>query len=541
MCNYKYKDDTSKRCPFPKLFSWLKKRDEGVPEKLKPFPIKLLSDQTKHCIFHSRDYNYKLEYKANQRFRQLVSLCVWAINHKYTGLEYLAFEGFTFFGEKTDHAVLEEADIIDFSDMKIDKVISFKGANFENEVWFNSTHFGGTVSFEQCLFHGDAHFESAVFDRRVRFGRAAFTGSAGFRDTMFKSGAEFNAASFSGSTAFNQTVFHGFACFDRAIFSGETFFRTVSFVTDVNDNLVTFNGTSFESKLNIEGCLFYGETVFNQTRFDVADFIDVEFSSKRPLIFDNIWIKRKLVFKSLDASNKMFKHLVTFKLKEERIDGVIVFENANLFFIDELEEIKRLAKIETKRVVFGQGCDRYRVRIERTIPMDRRWSFLLQEMAETFVIFCDWQCPTPIQVNVECEYGADNITIRYFADCALSQHEFEIALKEKVPGFVALIKDPSEFLKEAVQKTTLTDKLITAFDFYRRAVSLKLGLTPRVKFDPSWTSKQTAELLQAIGLDDSKVVVEVHNHFKQSDFFTIGTRKFTAGGNLTMGGEADSV
>lgn len=508
------------------------------PEQRKLKYTGLPLDTEGQCIFHSRDVLFKATSNFTQRFREWVAMSFKASSLGCEHADILDCTDFVFVGEEVFIEGAGEQNILDLSELQFGLPCQFVGAEFFDETWFNYAVFVKRTDFEGCSFSKTVHFENAHFEARVIFASCIFSEDSGFRETVFQGGGYFTNCIFTGPAAFNETVFECSAGFVGSSFQ-RAFFHGVQFRRGINDGVTNFDRAEFKELVQFRGCEFSGEANFAKCSFSTAEFQDVAFSSDRLTNFDRISVVHLLTFKSPGISGKVFNHTVSFDVDAASISGRVVFENANVYHIAQMDRLRLLAAPGIGKVVFGPGCDKYRLRVEFELPLEKKWKFLLEEMLETFVIFFDWSGKIPVQVNVECEYLEDRVLVRYFADSDITQEAFAGLLGDRVPDFIELLKDPFGFIdrfRNRRQPQEVTGEQITLdYDLFRKAWALQLGLLPRVQLN-ALSESDFQVLFQALAGNRyiKELTINLHQNLVQKDLFSIGSRKYMVGGNMTL-------
>lgn len=537
MCNHKYRDGRENDCSAWRISEWWA-GNAPEAERSKPEGKRLPLDEQGACVFHSKDRNFKNSQGMTKLFREWVAVCSAASLNGCQNADVLDCDDFVFAGEDVFNEGVGEQNIIDLSEVRFGQPCSFQSAEFLSEVWFNYSVFGKRVDFKNCAFHETAHFENATFEARVIFDSCVFSSDAGFRETLFKGAAHFSGCIFVGAAAFNETVFSQHADFSGSSFV-RAFFHRVHFLRGVNDGITGFGNTEFKEHAEFRECEFVGETNFASARFNGAEFVDVVFSRDRLTCFNDLEVSGMLTFKNVTREDKMFSHTVAFEVDAGSISGRILFEKANVHYITQLDSLRKLAAPHINKIVFGTGCDKYRLRVEFELPLARKWKPLLEELVETFVIFFDWGGMQPVQVNVEFEYLEKHVLVRYFADADITQEKFAGMIGEKVPAFIELLKDPVGYFEKSQApsegEVTTSDQMMLGFDVFRKALALQLGLHPRVKCN-ELNEENFMLLLQALGKSRhiGKLSINLYQNFVQKDLLSIGTRKYIAGGNIAL-------
>lgn len=307
------------------------------------------------------------------------------------------------------------------------------------------------------------------------------------------------------------------------------------------------------SSVHFNNSKFNGSVNFLSAIINDAIFMDTYFSSKNTASFDEIVVKNKIDFKSTDENKKIFNGHISMNVKGEQIKGLIRFENANIFWIDK-NDLKNLKKLEKQNIVkFGNGCDKYRLKKEITIPMKKKWQYLIEEMGYTFVKFFEWRGLAQLGVNVECEYQENSVLIRYYSDKDITEDKFDKMLAEEVPNFIEFLKNPNDYFEKFYQNnysenSPTQEEHIENIETYRKGNSLYQALIMQVKHDPNFNIDKTGFSILSlpfskneVDLSNNKIEVhikneiqEIHNHYKQVDILSFGTKKYLAGGGMNI-------
>lgn len=536
MCTHQFRSTSKKKCQAVRLFSWISRNAKKVRGFKQSTNGDLPRDTEGKCIFHSENASFKEDLGFSEWFKNYKEASFRASAGGCKHASVFDCEDFVFSGWTPNVAHNPSDKIVDLSDISFPQPSTFQGARFEADLWFNTSTFTSSVQFEGVTFRGAAHFESATFDGRAVFLSCIFTSDAGFRETKFHGSTQFTGSIFSGVTAFNETEFRQYASFSKCCFETLHFVKVV-FLRGINDGITQFENTQFRGEAKFHECHFMTELSFARSDFTKGEFLNVRFCPDRSSNFDNVQVQELLVFKSVGTQPKTFSHAVSFDLAESDIKGRLVFENVNLYFIQQISLIRKLASPSIGKVEIGAGCDKYKLRVEFRVPLDQKWRFLVEEMAESFVLFFGWSGKIPIQVNVECEYHASNVLVRYYADADITQDDFAGLLHEQIPAFIALLKDPVGFIMTATNDAPRLDddQQILGWDLLRKVLSLNIGLGPRVQ-KKVISEQEMLCLLQVLGSANKfkNLYVNFYTHIEQKDFLTFGTKKIVAGGNLTM-------
>jgi len=180
--------------------------------------------------------------------------------------------------------------------------------------------------------------------------------------------------------------------------------------------MASFTGLRVQD-LHVDGCEFYSEANFDGMSVKDGEIIDTLFPPDKIVSFDGLKVTGTLHLKSRSPDNKMFAHAVSFRLRDEDVPGRIIFENANTFHLRLNEVGQKLRKERPARLVYGPGCDPYRLKKEIHVPCSPEWASLVDEMADTFGTFFRLHHPAVSELKVECEFEPASVLIRYLCRC----------------------------------------------------------------------------------------------------------------------------
>lgn len=545
MCQHVYSSDSEKKCPFPVIYESIAKiaTANKIPKKFNGFNTNLLYDDKLVCIYHSKKKDFKKENRMIDQFKLLPSIMFWARKNKFLTFDSYDFDEFIFVGQEENYEdelmQLDNNEIINLAELNFPDYTSFNNCIFYDDVWLSYCQFLKKSSFDNTKFYNSCDFSDTTFSATTSFKKSYFGDSASFRATIFNSSVYFENCVFDKSVGFNMTLFKSHASFLNSRFE-KAYFNQATFLKASFGDWVTFENATFTELLRIENVEFNGEVSFLSSKFNLAELIDVKFSTDQVVTFDSIEVINKLIIKSLHNEKKIFNHIVSLNVSADKIQGEILFENTNIFFIKQTDILKDLSLPSVKKIVLGPGCDKYKLKREFTIPIKEEYYFLVEEMSNTFVAFFDWNYTFSVNINVECEYFSEYVLVRYFADADIEQSDFEKILSEKAPVFLTFLKDPQIFMKDFLQKKSQnrnSKSLTNDIDIYRKVNSLRTGIASRLILDSAdWGVEETKQLLKAISENpNNNIAIEFNSYvINQSDFLSFGTKKFIAGRDISL-------
>lgn len=179
----------------------------------------------------------------------------------------ISFRGATFIGTsvfsmKEEDTIFEN--IADFRGATFNEEVYFWDATFQKEADFNLVTFRDKVDFRGTTFSGQASFTMATFNGKADFGGAKFLGHSSFGRSIFSNEAMFGEAVFSGEASFNRDIFLDQAFFGRATFFREALFGETIFTGEADFNNVTFSGEADFSRVNFKGNAYFIESNFEE-------------------------------------------------------------------------------------------------------------------------------------------------------------------------------------------------------------------------------------------------------------------------------------
>lgn len=169
---------------------------------------------------------------------------------------------------------------VDFDELRCERTVSFRGAEFRGKVTFRAAQFLGNVAFgvaeaeagalPAARFLGPCSFDSAQFLAEVDFTQTQFTHAAApvsFAGGGFKGDARFAHCQFAGGALFSQLEFSSVTDFQNARFQGTEEGPAATFQDTVINGRTSFAGVQFNGSADFRNTRFGGETAFNGTTF----------------------------------------------------------------------------------------------------------------------------------------------------------------------------------------------------------------------------------------------------------------------------------
>ena len=224
--------------------------------------------------------------------------------------------------------------LVDFSETKFDKAVSFYRCAFDGETKFNGAIFGGIAKFTRVTFNKAVNFDKANFKDESRFYKTQFSKTTILTETNFENKADFSNAVFNEKAYFTNAIFKADTDFSSATFADEARFFNADFKgTAIFENaefkaktdFKTDKNLTFGKDANFSNTTFQDNTYFNNRVFeDFVDFHETDF--KKVACFYGVAFKKSVNFSSII------------------FNGALNFVNAKTDFT--YEELKELVKTQ---------------------------------------------------------------------------------------------------------------------------------------------------------------------------------------------------
>jgi len=521
MCNHKYTTvhKTHKKCPYPDLYSDLKIK-EIIKENNYDLDIPL--DNNGICLFHSNDLEWKAQNNFVPKFLNLIKLLDACGDCNKTRYD---FAEFVFVGKiKIENISLERS--------------NFSGAVFNDRFELSNTTLK-SIDFIDTLFKRGATIKKVAFLESVRFQGSIFEQGSSLEEVIFHAESFFEDSKFNDTVTFYKVVFESVAYFSGALFRTtdghfDSRFREVKFNDDVK-----FNGCIFDCEINFERILFNSN----------SEFIDVYFSDEFPTLFGEIEVNRSLHFKSNNAEERLFNHNTYFRLIEDKIKGMIKFENANFVHIFEAhrKELMRLSKLG--KVEIGSGCIKYRFQTEiKTFCISQNNQSLVLEISQTFINYFTTLNGFNLGLEV-VERNEEILSFFYFTDENIDEDEFLDRLKNTEQNLWQLLSQTNE-TEETSLLVEEANTVINTIDGISALIGTFFRVGVRIAYG-KWQQKDTEALVNVIKFDNSQAKfsgADLHkllsNNYKtknllginsnqNQNFFILDQRQITEIGNIS--------
>jgi uncharacterized protein YjbI with pentapeptide repeats len=393
MCNHSYKN-----------FSINEKNFNCQLEKsLNTLPI----DGNGKCLFHSEDIQWKQEQGFTSYLKNYVCFCKENLNKiDLREVRFVSEKGKT---------------LIDYIDLLADAVL--QEAHFHHTILFkgasNKIDVNGALNFKDCIFYHDVIFSNCNFAYDFILENICFKNDFGvlnlqIENCVFEYYFECRDwVDFSSNLTISGCTFQENASFE-SIYVLEHNFEIMS-----NEFLKNFSFT--DAQINALA-IDFSHTIFHEN----AEFNHVTFNAVT--LFNNLKVVSKLLFTGT-SERKIFYSQTHFNIVEQDIQGQIIFQLTNLMLIDarDLEIIKELEKVgdgQTKKVVVGAGCIKYRLMSpDLTYYIKQGHHYLISEIGNSFATY--FTAHNGFNLGIEVRNKTkDTITLFYFSDEDIPVEEF---------------------------------------------------------------------------------------------------------------------
>lgn len=447
-------------------------------------------DSNGQCILHSIDREWKIGNRWRASFLQLLQKWDAAIRQSQITDSFLDFSGCVFAGEPQEE-LPGEGFYIDFSGLSVGEHLILRGSRFLDTVWFSHSTFHKSVDFSYCSFAFDADFGNSAFHRRLVLDHATAKGAILFREARFQRAATFEEI-LAESLVFNACAFDSYASLKGAQLSS-MHFEGCECRRDMNRAMVNFE--SLEAQLfRVVDTRFQSEVSCEGMAITRGEWIGVTTPPDLCINLSRIRVYGLFQLKGRSSSERLFQHAVSLHLEAtDSVRGSITFENANVFHLDLNDVSKSLMEARPPRIVFGPGCNSFRLHREFVVPASPQHESLLHEMAQTFVSFFNYSKGHRLRLCVDCEFEPGSVVVRYHADADMTEDEFLAVLEETAPEFYEYLTNPDRFLAAALEARD-----IPHVDICRRVWSLVTGVVAVARLTSSWGIEQTGRLLRVI-------------------------------------------
>jgi hypothetical protein len=327
-------------------------------------------------------------------------------------------------------------------EQKFEKEYDISGVTFEERITFNFVDFSQGIKAVGTIFKEGVVFNNCKI-RSINFCKAVIKGAfklysdeivdiqwGMFTGAIFEDGLSIDNCSFISMVSFDQTTIN----------DNIYHYDYNSFITNTKFNeLVDFSNSTINSRLKFENVIFVEDLDF----VNVTTLIESYNYSNFSLSFQNITVLKKAKLRFIgNETNRMFKSDVGFSVHE--IEGVIIFEYANVFNIDTIGKAQLDQLVNENKVVFGKGCSEFR---HKTDVYSARFtgslvSKLVEEIAIVFTNFFTIHNKKNLGVKV-FERNPTSISYYYYSDDDFTVEEFENALSDAEQGMKSIFRNES--------------------------------------------------------------------------------------------------
>lgn len=512
MCTYsfthRYPAGSSKTCQIQTYFHlWDKAlpflQEQGYEdlEELIELSADLPTDKKGHCIFHSRDLEWKLQHRVALRFEQLLNIlfcidkgvvqldtqsgfqdidlreCLFMGEAEYGNLRMLIIDGFTF--KTHQYWVFERATFHD-------KVVIRNSAWEESDLDFKYCTFKESLQIDESEIHKTS-LEGAHLSGGLFFNQAKFT--HGFEGSNMKLKGQVNII--------NST-------FEREAFFTESETELEPFMVD---------HCQFSHRLDFSHCMFgadfylYNSECFGEVRFTNTIF-------QEPVEIAENEFHENVIFNSTHSDNKLFHNLVRFIIQPEQLTGAISFEQVNFMNIVEEDRQRLLALSRENKVIIGAGCIKYRHQTApKNIPLKHQHQALAIELANTFVAYFEKSDKGNLGVEI-LNRDENQISLFYFSDENITEDEFLNRLKHAEEAFLGLIAPKKTQHHSLFKRANVVNLLDSLVNF--KSLFFKIGIrlvTQHMQTEDAHTLMETIHFHQKPILPASQLEQILSQHY----------------------------
>ena len=225
------------------------------------------------------------------------------------------FEGALFYANAS-FEVIQKIESANFYQANFKNTVSFSPIRFGNGlVDFSETKFDKAVSFYRCAFDGETKFNGAIFGGIAKFTRATFNNAVNFNKANFKNESRFCKTQFSKTTILTETNFENKADFSNAVFNEKAYFTNAIFKADTDFSSVAFAdearflNANFKDTTTFESAEFKGKADFKTDR-NLTFGKDANFSNTT--FQDNAYFNNRVFEDFVDLRESDFKRVACF-------------------------------------------------------------------------------------------------------------------------------------------------------------------------------------------------------------------------------------
>ena len=411
MCNYQYQipyfKNKSNQCTIPQFFEQYK-----IVSSENEYT--LLHDENGLCLFHSHDTVFKLNNDFEETLKGYIDFC------NSQKMEMIDLRGIVICAKEEfqlrNITLLRE---LNLSKSRIVSPFSVIDCHFHGDLFFDQVICTNLFSIEQTSFSGTfTAMGGTVFNKNVNFSDVTFNGLFDIRDANFMNQVNFNPVTFNGHTVF-----------DNASFRGQNSF--IIFSINVND-ITSFNQTVFDGPIQMENCKFNADVSFLGTQFN------------DPFYFANPKINASVSFKESSEAQKIFTSGIEMEIHENCFEdtGQIIFENANLIYLDGKTKTQLKYLEKNRRIVLGNGTEVFKFIFKEKYPYGALDEVLISDLLQKIKQYFD------SKLNQQFEFvmlrEEDDIVVTFYTDDYARQEDFQADKFESTKSLLLLDQDGGE-------------------------------------------------------------------------------------------------
>ena len=393
MCKYEYKTPFAeadyKMCT---LYDHFYKNNIVEPSYWLP------TDKDGYCLLHSKDGAFKLAEGFQLALNSYMDHCQSNSEYKFVDLRGVVLSGMHDFILK---------------DKTYTKQINLSDAEFVAPFKIETSHLHGDIFLDQCIFHNTSEISDSSFSGSfTAIGGAAFNKNVSFNDVKFEGLFDISDANFMSQVNFIDVTFNAFARFDKAGFNSKDSFY--QFIAHFNAD-THFNGTRFEGQVQFEDCSFNGEVQFVGTKFNDHTYIP------KPTI------KGTLLFKGSDEAHRIFNTSLEMAISEDSFvdSGQIIFEHANLIYLDSKTKSQLAALKANRRVSLIGNTETFRFSFDESYPYGELDEIFISQLLHKIKQYFDKKLAKHFEF-IMSQVG-EHLVVTFYTDDYANVEDFKFA------------------------------------------------------------------------------------------------------------------
>lgn len=393
MCNYKYQTPhfkaKSATCYLANIFQ----KHNILEVKNYSLPV----DKDNLCLFHSTDKSFKAEHDFNHVLLKFIEYC-----NSSRKMEFIDLRG----------VIIDSKDGFTLKELTTTKELNLCAAKVTCPFFIENCHFNGDVFMDRIIMTNTFSIENTVVTGNfTAIEGAGFNKNVNFQEVVFHDLFDVRNAYFMNQVNLNPVEFRGHTIFDAAAFRGQNSFIYLKVKVT---HLAEFNETIFDGPVQFEDCVFDGDTVFHGTKFN------------DPLYFAKPTINATVYFKGIDEAHKIFNTGIDMEISEDSFvdSGQIIFQNANLIFLDGKTKTQLTYLEKNRRIVLGEGTIVFRFSFQEKYPFSALDEIFLMDLLTKIKQYFDYELNKHFEFTMVKE--GDEIIVTFFTDDYTNQNDFQV-------------------------------------------------------------------------------------------------------------------